>query len=316
MKLTKNDWWIKRFWAYLEERFPVAQGILFLILYLTAILYGRFLSSPGELVISLEDIPGFIAFYLFFFLLRVFDEHKDYKEDCINYPNRVLQRGLITLNQLRILGLFSILIQAGISLTLDRGVGMVTISWLMALGWSLLMAKEFFCPDWLKPRLVLYAFSHMLIMPLLLIWAMTMGNNELVEPLGVLLLGLMSFFCGFTFEITRKLRAPEDEIDGVDSYTKVFGAHRAPLVVLGVMLAGTIFLLLLLAPFFGSKFGAVWFVLPCLLFFIACPPFWQFAHQPSREGVKKMTGGATIFMLFAYIILNCALIISRGVALN
>ena len=42
----------------------------------------------------------------------------------------------------------------------------------------------------------------------------------------------MGFFVTFNWEVSRKIRAPEDEIEGVDTYTRVFGTYGAAYVVL------------------------------------------------------------------------------------
>ena len=106
--LTREDPWIRRILAWGNERFPLANGILTFVLFTTALLFGRLVASADGVAvpIGLADLLPFFAYYGFFFMLRVFDEHKDYELDCHNHPERVLQSGLITLKDLKILGGF------------------------------------------------------------------------------------------------------------------------------------------------------------------------------------------------------------------
>lgn len=313
MTLTHEHPWIRRYFGWIEERFPPVQGVLFLVLYATALLFGRYSTHSDMLQVGVEDIFGFFAFYAFFFMLRVFDEHKDYELDCRNHPERILQRGLITLGQLQVLCAFAIMIQAGISIWRDGGLGPITQTWLVTMAWSGLMAKEFFCGQWLKKNLVLYAFSHMLVMPMALVWAATFGTNGHDLGSEILLLALLSFVSGFAFEITRKIKSPEDERDTVESYSKVFGTHRAPWVVVVLLLLVSVLSVGLVRLVLGNKTGAVWLMSPVFLAAVGALPFFQFSERPSAGGVKKMEGAAGGVMLLEYLVLIAALIFQRGI---
>src|SRR2546421_12460953 len=94
---------VRRFLSWVHERFPLANGLLYLPLYLAALLLGR---RGGAL--EPFDAFGFAAAWSFFLMLRVFDEHKDFDSDRALYPQRVLQRGLVTLRHLKIVGVAAI----------------------------------------------------------------------------------------------------------------------------------------------------------------------------------------------------------------
>src|SRR5262245_27757810 len=85
-------------WAH--ERFPLANGVFFVLLYVLALVVGRSVVS-GPIVLSWHDLPGVAALWSFFLWLRVLDEHKDFENDRVAHPQRVLQRGLVTLGDLR-----------------------------------------------------------------------------------------------------------------------------------------------------------------------------------------------------------------------
>jgi 4-hydroxybenzoate polyprenyltransferase len=313
IEVTRDYPWTWRFLWWLGERFPPVQGMLFFVLYVTALLLGRYLTHSGTLQVGFQDIIGFFAFYAFFFMLRVFDEHKDYEQDCRTHPERILQRGLITLGHLKVLCAVAILIQVGISFWWDRGLGPVTKAWLVTIVWSVLMVKEFFCGQWLRKRLILYAFSHMLVMPMALVWAATFGTKGQVLVSGVSLLALLSFVSGFAFEISRKIKAPEDERQTVDSYSKIFGTHRAPWVVVALLVVMSAFLVMLLRFVLGERAGVPWMAGPILIAVVGSLPFFQFSRTPTPDGAKRMEAAAGGVILFEYLVLILALVVRRGI---
>jgi 4-hydroxybenzoate polyprenyltransferase len=101
-----QDSLIKRFWLYQKERFPfLTHGLLITCFSFSAVSYSR---------IS-RDAIGFIEWEKFaicifntitiFFLLRVFDEHKDAEDDAKYRSELPVPRGLISLKELRTIGL-------------------------------------------------------------------------------------------------------------------------------------------------------------------------------------------------------------------
>ena len=225
--------------AYLQERFaPVNMG-LFVVLFCTvrgvasvACAEGRCTPHPdGWAVAAL----GALATVSFFFRLRVFDEEKDFALDAVNHPHRILQTGCVTLPQLRALAWAGALLEAGWSAL--RGPEAVLL-WGIALAYSLLMRAEFGVGRWLRERLVLYALSHMLIMPLVIGWIYGAYLVDSFDVSYLPLLLLLSLLGGFSFELARKLHAPAAERAGVDSYSKAVGYGPALALTVAVLLAG------------------------------------------------------------------------------
>ena len=315
MSLSLESPFASRFSAWLDERFPIKNAVLFSTLYLGALLAGRAFTAPGQLSLGLEDLGGFMAVWSFFLMLRVFDEHKDYELDLANHPQRVLQSGLITLGHLKIAGVLAVVVQLGVSLWFDRGFGRVTLFWTATMVWSLLMAKEFFVGHWLAKRLIPYAVSHMLAMPLAILWMMQMGAAPSGAPLPVAAgaLAAMAFFSGFAFEIARKTRAPEDERPTVDSYTKILGTRGASLTTLVILVVGGVIEAVLLALLPGER--RLWIavgVVALVLAFVAVP-LVKFAQKPSSAAAKKAEAAAGVAMLVQYVVLITMLIAERGV---
>src|SRR5690606_183321 len=132
----------------------------------------------------------------FFFHLRVFDEHKDFEEDLRFHPERVLQRGVITLRDLRLLAGLAIITEfTSASILGPAAVLALTVAFLF----SLLMMREFFVGEWLKRHFLVYATSHMLIMPLLslMIFSFTTRRFPHEAPPLFFLYAVVGFFVTF-----------------------------------------------------------------------------------------------------------------------
>ena len=316
MPLTPESPLPARLLAWASERFPPAQAPLLFIMYAVAVLYGRLLTSGGgALRVGARDVVSFLAAYGFFLMLRVFDEHKDYELDCRNHPQRVLQSGLISLGHLKVLGAVAIAAQAGISLWRDGWVlGPITSAWLAVMAYALLMAKEFFIGVWLKDRLLLYAVTHMMVMPLSLVWMALMGADGARLPGSVALLALLSFLSGFAFEIARKLKAPADERPTVDSYTKVLGVVGAPAAIAGLLLAGVAVIAVLLHTVYGGAAPLLAYAAIGVATAGAMAALWSFSREPSGRRAKTCEAMSGLAMLSANVVLSAAILLHRGVA--
>jgi len=225
---------IKNLYAYSKERFPFINMMLFVILFFTVVSVAQY--SIGDWVkIGWKEVAGAVAVISFFFRLRVFDEIKDYAIDSINHPHRILQSGKIELKHL--IWLSAVSTSAEIAWCVIVG-NQVLLCWSIAFGYSLLMRYEFFASAFLKKRLVMYAISHMLIMPLIITWIWS-AYASISLHLGLFLLALLSLLSGFSFEIARKIHSGDGERETVDSYSKTMGYTISILVVLLLVLVGT-----------------------------------------------------------------------------
>lgn len=222
---------LSNFWAYLRQRFPPVNMALFAVLFLTVWSVAGTVGA-GRPFGGSEGL-GMVVTISFFFRLRVFDEIKDFALDAQNHPQRVLQRGLVTLPQLRALAWTGAVLELGWSATRGRAA---LLGWALALAYSLAMRYEFGAPAWLRARLLLYALTHMLIMPLVIAWLwlayVPYGEAKL------LLLMLLSLLGGFAFELARKTHAPAAERPTVESYSQVLGLGGAVAGVVLVLLGG------------------------------------------------------------------------------
>jgi 4-hydroxybenzoate polyprenyltransferase len=176
---------------------------------------------------SLQSVAVALAGCLLFFLqLRIADEFKDFEEDTRFRPYRAVPRGLVSLRELGVVFAVAALVQLVVTWWLSPPLAIVLlVVWLYLAG----MTKEFFVRSYLKSRPLLYLVSHMVIMPLVDLYAT--ATDWLVAggrpPSGLVWFLLASFFNGMSLDIGRKIKSPADEERGVETYSVVWGRGRA-----------------------------------------------------------------------------------------
>ncbi|MFL5563055.1 MAG: UbiA family prenyltransferase [Gemmatimonadaceae bacterium] len=223
-----------RWWVYQRERFPLVAHAPLIAAFssaavcLSALLRGERYPQVASLV------AAFVTALCFFFQLRVADEFKDAEDDARHRPYRPVPRGLVTLRELGWLAAAA----AGIQLVVATWLSARMIPFLLLVwGYMALMSKEFFVRDWLRARPVTVLWSHMLIMPLIDLYATAC---DWVPAGAAMAAGLRwflvaSFFNGLVVEVGRKIRSPDAEEPGVETYTVLWGRTRAVGVWVAVM---------------------------------------------------------------------------------
>jgi 4-hydroxybenzoate polyprenyltransferase len=152
----------------------------------------------------------------------------------------------------------------------------------------------------------------MLIMPLLAItvWSFATNRNFWQVPGWYWLYSFVSFFLAFNWEISRKIRVPEQEIDGVDSYTRLFGTYGAAYLVLLMRLIDTA-IIAWIALYLGLD---TWFyVLLVLLFGICLIGFLQYRFNTCARTARQMELYAGLYILLFDLFLAIALVSKFGV---
>jgi hypothetical protein len=315
--VTLNDSVTTRIVAWMNERFPSANALLFFTLYLTSAAVAR-AALDQEIKISLLDVFNCLITWGLFLVIRIFDEHKDYDLDVLNHPQRVLQSGLITLKHLKILATVSITAQLIFSFYLDGFIlGSATISWLILFGYLCLMGVEFFCGEWLEKRLTLYAFTHMMIMPLTVFWLANIATpsadiTDVLTP-SLYIMMLLAFVSGFCFEIARKTRGPEEERETVDSYSKIFGTKGSAYVVMG-LITGMLISQALLLFFLSVEYIWAYSIALVVTYALAIKQVLSFVSAPSLKGREKNEAAIAINMLVGYLVIIIAVLINNGIA--
>lgn len=292
-----------RLWAYQAERFPlVKHGVLIAAFGASAVCLSALLRGGAPSVMAI--VVAVLVLFGFFFQLRVADEHKDNEDDTKFRPERPVPRGLVTLAELRVVAIGVGVAQVALTVALDwRLLGPLLLAWT----WMAVMTKEFFVPAWLKKRPIIYMVSHMAIMPLIDLYATACdwlpAGATLHENFGLTLGAflLLSLVNGSVIEIARKSWAPEMEREGVETYSRVWGAERAGIVVMALLLVG-----LALSAFINvrSDAGVVVLVGLMLVTMFAAWTAIDYAGTPAARQVKQMETGTAVFVLGNYLLLG------------
>lgn len=224
---TDRDQGFRRWWVYQRERFPLVQhGPLILAFSFSAVAFAWMLRSPAGWPRPLSVLVAFGTCLIFFLQLRIADEFKDIDEDTRYRPYRPVPRGLVTLRDLGGLFVLGAVVQVGLALWLDaRLLVLLLITWT----YQALMSKEFFVGEWLRHKHLTYMVTHMAIMPLVDLYATSTDwlAYQGHPPNGLFWFLLASLFNGMVIEIGRKIRSPQDEEQGVPTYSAVWGQRRA-----------------------------------------------------------------------------------------
>lgn len=135
-------------WAiFIKDRFPPLQYIPMIAAF--------FLANCAN-----YNAWSLLVTTLVFFHLRVFDEIKDYQTDVIHNPTRPLASGLISCKEAWYVALACIGLELALSAMISAKALLIACG---MVGYSLLMYKEFFIGEWLRPKLATYALTHTLI---------------------------------------------------------------------------------------------------------------------------------------------------------
>lgn len=284
-RLQSSDALYRRVWGYLLERFPpVAYGLLVALFVSSAFLLAG--KSPLEPTAAKAGL----VVLLVFFHLRIMDEHKDGADDRLAYPDRLLSRGVVTLPLLARLGLAAIALECALAWWISIEA---LWAWLACLGFTLLMRIEFGVGRWLNRHLVIYAITHNPIVALLaaFLWVVAGGEwgTQAALYIGVVSLGSLAF------EIGRKVRLPDEEIEGVDSYSSVLGKAGADRLLLGIR-----WVVSLGIGWMAIGLGADWVAAIAVLVSVALTVgLWGHGR-----GAKATEGAATVALLMDFILVG------------
>ena len=260
---------IKNFKIYLNERFPLGKNSFFVLIFTlsgyiyTELLYNSKIIKPILLkeisrasllwdkeidkvpIIWYKLLPLFIIIFMFFFQLRITDEFKDYEEDLKYRSYRPVQRGIISLKTLRKIGIATVIVQIILAYVINP-----KLIYFMLLVWiyMFLMTKEFFIKNWLTERILIYALSHVVIM-IFITLVIVKGTGYILEShfletlylslekyeknifIGLIPLFALNYLNGIVLEIGRKTRKNDEEENGVQTYSKLWGRKKAVIIL-------------------------------------------------------------------------------------
>lgn len=219
------------------------------------------------------------------FLLRAYDEIKDYPTDKINFPDRPLVSGVLTHRDLH----WIILLTLGfiLILNLPYATQPVFASLLICQIFSFLMFKWFFLEAKIRASLPLALLTHHPIVFLFQAYLASffLRSTTLPSP-SILLFLLGEGLTATAWELGRKIRGKTQE-DTYTTYTKIWGTLLPPALVMGVQWVSLQLILTTLPPANHSwiwalpKLSVAWTTIQAVRFIrnpVVAPPFKQYAE--------------------------------------
>jgi 4-hydroxybenzoate polyprenyltransferase len=307
---------VRRWWIYQAERFPLVQhGPLVAVFSYSAVCFSRLLRTPADAPFEVPSLSigavAFVCCLCLFLQLRIADEFKDLKEDTRYRPYRPVPRGLVTLRALAVLGVGLGLLQLALTVLHEpRLLVLLGVTW----AYFALMSREFFVRQWLKHRPLVYLFSHMAIMPLIDLFATGcdwVGRETEPPVIGLVLFLAASYFNGVVIEIGRKIRAPDDEEDGVQTYSALWGRGRAVTGWLLAMMTAGGFAIAAAARIGGLILvGCTVVALLCTVCVIAV----RFLKRPSPGAGTRIEALSGVWIIAVYLMLGIVPAVVRACA--
>ena len=287
---------ISRFWQYQKERFPVFVHIPLIAAFsFSAIAFSRTCRGLDTFVSwKLYLGAAFMAFTTFL-MLRIADEFKDKEFDALTRPHLPVPRGLVTLSELKWLGVMVVISQMIVQLLLFPKM---LLLYLFVMVYLAFMTKEFFVKEWLEKHQFWYVTSHMFIIPFVDIYASGVDwyLDGKFAPVGLLFFFVVSYFNGLVLEIGRKIKAAENEES--NSYTRTLGIEKSSR--LWILLLFLTFLAACAAAFYAG-YGYLAYVYLGIWFGICTIPALHFMKKPTEKGSKMIELASVLWTFSLYL---------------
>ncbi len=307
--MENNQSFIKRFYIYQKERFPIlAHGLLISIFTFSAISYSRICrGAVGFIAIEAYFVAAFTTITLFY-LLRVSDEHKDAQDDAQFRKHLPVPRGLISLKELRITAVVVFTIQLVVNILYYPKALLLYSAVVLFL---FLMTKEFFVSAWMKKKPVVYALSHMFIIPLVDIYASGMDwlREGAHAPLGLLFFFIVSYLNGLVLEVGRKIKIPEK--DEHNTYSTLYGMNKATIIWLCILFVD---LVCSITASVYAGLGTIAIVVLIVLFLLSSIPAWLFLKKKTEKISKQIENFSGYWTMAMYLTLGGIPMITKLIA--
>jgi len=298
---------LSRLYIYQKERFPIlGHGLLVAAFSFSAVSYSRiYRHTNGFITLKIFGIGVFTTVSLFM-LVRIFDEFKDADDDAKYRQELAVPRGLVSLQELRIIGMILVVFQVALNLIF---IPKMLVIYFLIIAYLLLMGKEFFISNWLKRNQFWYVASHMFIIPFVDVYASgldwLLGN--VAAPAGLLFFFAVSYMNGIVLEIGRKIRIPEKESEGFLTYTSLLGTKRAVYLWLVVLLAT---LLLSVTASIFAGYGMIVFAVLSGVFLFCATPAILFLTSGTEKSSKMIEYASALWTISMYLTLGAGPMIS------
>lgn len=217
---------LKRLNIYFKEMYPIiprlALGFMvFLEIYFIVLLN----SGVTQFQLGIQEIVCGFTVFSFLCWLRIADDFKDYELDCRLFAHRPLPSGRVKKKDLAIF--VSILIVVTLLMNLIFMNNFLFCLFLYTYG--SLMAIWFFQKHKIQKSLPLALVTHNPVQMIMNIYIISFTVIKYdISPFSLtnILAAFTLYFPALIWEITRKIRAPQDETEYV-TYSKLFGYRKS-----------------------------------------------------------------------------------------
>lgn len=217
---------VKRIRLYLSIMFPVAPMLVFCaIQFLAVYLWAATALDPGPVRLGAAVVVGWFSLFLFLLFLRVSDEIKDQDSDPHFFPSRPLPSGKVRPADLWVL--WSVCL--GLLLALNAFLPVLWIPFALVLGYLLLMFRYFFMRQPISNNILLANLTHNPSGFLLHLYTACVAASVYQQDIwqaSVLLTALTFWPLSILWEVSRKIRSPDEETD-YQTYSMVLGPRKA-----------------------------------------------------------------------------------------
>ncbi len=298
----------RRWLIFIKERFPFLRHMLLIVFYVAAN------ALVGLSSVSLNTIPAYniilctIVVLAIFLHLRIFDEIKDYKNDLLVHQDRPLARGLILIREAKLVALSLILFELCLAFLIGSAPFIAVIGTVV---YSLMMYKEFFVKDWLRPKMATYALAHTLVACWLSVFvfsAVTGFHFWTISKTYTMFVGV-NWMIFNIFEFGRKTFGKQEEKTLVESYSKRLGPFRAAFNVV-LMATVAMYVAFKLENIFHLSF--LYAMSMYLLYGLTLFASIFYAVKNDQFSGRMFRGMCSIFILFYNVIITGGFLLVRG----
>lgn len=288
----------KRLNGYINEMYPIIPR-LFISLLMVAVQYFAvitFAQNQPAYQFNWADVGVVYTVFAFLFLLRIADEFKDFENDKINYPERALPSGRVFKKDLWALGIILFITMVTVNLLLPQSV----LPFALVVFYGFLMTVWFFQRDKIEPSLVLALISHNPVQLILSFYVIHYVCFRYQLPIWTwqnICVALALYMPALLWEISRKIKAPEDENQYV-TYSQVWGFEGSLRVVLAVAAVGVFFAMVLVYQQLGSFLLILAYAV--LVYFI-----YRYYQAPQGKHLKALVPAYLIAHLLIFLVLIC-----------
>ncbi len=297
---------MRRYLYYINERFSPAQ-LLPLVL--------CFGVSVGVMTpIALQQEPTYmnvvvvsIALSLFLLRLRLLDDIKDYAHDRAHHPERPAAQNVVTQRELAV----GALMVTGVEFLIASFFGEAAILTFFVLSlYALCLFLEALWVDRLRPYFFTYIAIHeAIVLPLLVYLVFLTSSVGLADVAAPVFMAHFVQWAAlfFVLEVVRKIRAPEKESTGVDTYTAQLGITGALALLMGSALVACVGLLYIAYVVLPQPFIAMGATISSLL----CMGYagWQFSCIPTPGRAKTLFVLSGVYVAAALLSIPVALLL-------